>query len=361
MKNSILLFCGLALLLTMCSTKLGKCGSKKPKNIILLIGDGMGVAQIYATITASKDPLNIERFPIVGFSMTYSADNYITDSGAGGTAIACGIKTVNKAIGMDSTGHPVKSILEYAENNGLATGLVSTSSITHATPASFIAHQLSRQSDENIALDFLKTDIDVFIGGGRTFFEVRSDHRNLLDSLRKKHYQILSSMEYISKVKSGKLAGLTAKVHNPRYSKGRGDMLEKATKTAITILNNNDKGFFLMVEGSMIDWGGHDKNLQYVIEELKDFDRAIGEALDFAKADGNTLVIVGADHETGGLAITGGDITTGKVEGSFTYGKHSGVMVPFFAFGPGAEMFGGIYQNTAIFDKIMELYGFSKQ
>jgi alkaline phosphatase len=359
MKKLAIYLCCIVVLLVTSSAKPEQAGSVKPKNIILLIGDGMGVAQIYAAMTANKGPLNIERFPVVGFSKTYSANNYITDSGAGGTALACGVKTKNKSIGVDSLGHTVKSILEYAENHGLATGLVSTSSITHATPASFIAHQADRKADEDIALDFLKTDIDVFIGGGSSFFDNRSDKKDLLDTLRKRDYKVLTTMQSIMGVNSGKLAGLTAKVHNPRYSAGRGDMLPDATKTSMRILSQNKKGFFLMVEGSMIDWGGHSKDLSYVIEELKDFDNAIGAAFDFAQADGNTLVIVTADHETGGLSLTGGDIKTGKVMGNYAVGDHTAVMVPVFAYGPGAEKFAGIYQNTAIFDKMMDLYGFT--
>jgi alkaline phosphatase len=337
------------------------CVKKQPRNIILLIGDGMGVTHIYAALTVNKGFLNLERFPITGFSKTYSSDNYITDSGAGATAIACGTKTNNKMIGVDTAGNPMKSILEYAEENGLSTGLVATSSITHATPASFIAHSLSRTLDEDIALDFLKIDVDVFIGGGSSFFNKRKDGLNLIDSLRKRNYQVLFSMKDIDTVKSGKLAGLTAEIHNPRYSKGRGDMLVNATKKAISILNNNTQGFFLMVEGSMIDWAGHENNIQYVIEEVNDFDRTVAAALDFAIADGNTLVIVTADHETGGLALTGGDIDKGKTKTHFTSKDHTACMVPVFAYGPGAEAFSGIYQNTAIFDKMMELYGFSSK
>jgi alkaline phosphatase len=361
MKQSFFFYLALVILLASFSSSSENLSNRKPRNIILLIGDGMGVAQIYATIVANKQPLNIEQFPVAGFSKTYSASDFITDSGAGGTAIACGVKAKNKSIGLDSEGRKAKSILEYAESNELATGLVSTSSITHATPASFIAHQLSRKEDEDIAMDFLKTDIDVFIGGGRDNFNQREDKINLVDSLRGRGYQVLFSMKYIKTITSGKLAGLTARNHNPRVALGRGDMLLDATNTAIRILSNNSKGFFLMVEGSMIDWGGHDKDLKYVIEELKDFDKAVGAALEFAKKDGNTLVIVTADHETGGLALVGGDIKSGKVVGSYAYGDHTGVMVPVFAFGPGAEQFGGIYQNTAIFDKMMDLYGFKKE
>ncbi len=147
-----------------------KFKSKKPKNVVFLIGDGMGISQIFAGLTANHGHLFLENCKYIGFSKTQSADNYITDSAAGGTALSAGVKTYNGAIGVDANKKPVKTILEEAEEKGLATGLVSTSAITHATPASFIAHQPNRNMYEEIAADFLKTDIDVFIGGGYRSF-----------------------------------------------------------------------------------------------------------------------------------------------------------------------------------------------
>jgi len=250
----------------------------KPKNIIFLIGDGMGVSQVFAGLTANKGRLYLENCKYIGFSKTSSGDNYITDSAAGGTALSAGVKTYNGAIGVDMNKNPVKTILEEASEKGLATGLVSSSAITHATPASFISHQESRSSYEDIAADFLKTDIDVFIGGGLDHFNKRKDGRNLVEELKTKGYQIETDMQKIKKVKKGKLAGFTAQVHNPRMNE-RGNMLPDATETAINILSNNDKGFFLMVEGSQIDWGGHAASTIYIVEDMLDFDQVIGQAL----------------------------------------------------------------------------------
>ncbi len=331
-----------------------KFKSEKPKNIILMIGDGMGVSEVFAGLTANHGKLFLENLKHIGFSKTQSADDYITDSAAGGTAISCGVKTYNGAIGVNTDTIPVKSILEDAEAKGLATGLVSTSAITHATPASFIAHQPNRGMYEAIAADFLNTDIDVFIGGGVTHFSQREDKRNLLKELQNKGYDVELEMDKIAKVKDGKLAGLTAGIHNGRVDE-RGDMLPVATKTALNILDNNDKGFFLMVEGSQIDWGGHANSTIYIVEEMLDFDRSIGKALDFAAKDGETLIIVTADHETGGLALAGGDMDTGMVKGDFTAKHHTGVMVPVFAYGPGAEEFIGIMENTELHDKMKKL------
>ncbi len=326
--------------------------SSKPKNIILMIGDGMGTAQIFAGITANGGHLFLDNFKHVGFSKTQSASDYITDSAAGGTALSSGYKTYNGAIGVDTDTVPHPTMLEIAEQKGKATGLVSTSAITHATPASFIAHQPSRNMYEEIAGDFLKTDIDVFIGGGYKHFTNRKDGRDLTVDLKQKGYQVLQNMDEIETVKSGKLAGLTAPEHN-EGAPLRNGMLPKATKTAIDILNQDKDGFFLMVEGSQIDWGCHQNNMIYVAEEVLDFDQAIGKALEFAAKDKQTLIVVTADHETGGLAITGGNMETGMVKGAFVWGNHTAVMIPVFAFGPGADQFSGIMENTEIAKKLI--------
>lgn len=334
-----------------------KFKGKKPKNVIMMIGDGMGVAQVFAGFTANGGHLFLDNFKHIGFSKTQSSDNYITDSAAGGTALSSGIKTYNGAIGVNPDTAAVKTILEMAEEKGLSTGLVSTSAITHATPASYIAHQASRGSYEDIASDFLKTDIDVFIGGGYNHFAVRKDNRDLTKDLQQKGYQVLRNMDEIAQVKSGKLAGLTADEHNDIATK-REMSLPLSTETALNILGQNKKGFFAMVEGSQIDWGGHQNDTRYVVVEMLDFDRAIGKALEFAAKDGETLIVVTADHETGGFSLTGGDMKTGMVKGAFTTGSHTAIMVPVFAYGPGAEKFNGIMENTEIAKKIIGLMSF---
>jgi len=334
-----------------------KFKSKTPKNIIMMIGDGMGVTEVFAGLTANGGHLFLDNFKHVGFSKTQSSDNYITDSAAGGTALSSGIKTYNGAIGVNSDTVAVKTILEMAEEKGLATGLISTSAITHATPASYIAHQGSRGSYEDIAADFMKTDIDVFIGGGYKHFAQRKDQRDLTKELQAKGYQVLRNMDDIAKVKSGKLAGLTADEHNEVYPL-RKMSLPLSTKTALNILSQNKKGFFIMIEGSQIDFGGHANNTIYVVNEMLDFDRAIGKALEFAAKDGETLIVVTADHETGGMALVKGNMDTGMVKGAFPTGDHTATMVPVFAYGPGAENFTGIMENTDIAQRIMQLLKF---
>lgn len=361
-RTSVVLFAILTLfLISSCSsTSQDNNNENSPKNIILLIGDGMSFSHIHAGILASETPLNLEQFNNIGFIKTYSANDFVTDSGAAGTALASGVKTNNGSIGMDPDGNPVKSILHLANQNGLSTGIVATCDITHATPASFIAHQPSRNMAEAIALDFLDTDVDVFIGGGKSRFVDREDGRNLLEELENKGYQLAYDMDAVKQVSSGKLAGFVAEGHPAKYSEQRGEMLPEAAEKAISIISQNSEGFFIIIEGSQIDWGGHDNDIDYIVNEVLDFDRAVGKALDFARQDGETLVVVTSDHDTGGMALHGFDPETREVTAGFTTGGHTGLMQPVFAWGPGAEKFTGIYENTGIFDKMLESYGFSR-
>ncbi len=327
---------------------------KLPKNVILFIGDGMGLAQVFAAQTANLGALNITNLPVSGFSMTQSANDYITDSAAGGTALACGKKTNNGAIGIDEHGNALKSLVHLSENKGLSTGIVCTCALTHATPASFVTHQKSRKMYEPIAEDFLDTDIDVFIGGGSNYFMKRKDGKNLVDSLKTRKYDVVYNIHDIQTSRADKLVGLLDTVHLPR-AEHRNDMLSKSVTKAIKILKYNKTGFFMMVEGSQIDWGGHANDTHYIVNETLDMDKAVGEALEFAMRDGNTLIIVTADHETGGMALMKGDSATGKIEAAYTRDDHTGSPVPVFAYGPGAELFTGMYQNTEIFNKIVNL------
>ncbi len=330
---------------------------KRPKNIILLIGDGMGVAQVYSALTANKGQLNLNYMKHIGFMQTQSADDYITDSAAAGTAIATGVRVNNGVIAIDQDGKVLKSILYISEDNNKATGLVSTSAITHATPASFVANQPDRGMYEDIAGDFLDSGIDLFIGGGKEHFTSREDGRNLLEELSQNNYRVFSSLEEAASVKTGPMAILTAAIHNEVYPE-RGNLLPDATQKAIEVLQSNKEGFFLMVEGSQIDWGGHANNTTYIVHETLDFDRAVGKALTFAANNKETLVIVTADHETGGMSIDNGDISKGTLSAKYTTDDHTGIMVPVFAYGPGAEAFIGIYKNTDLFVKMVEAFGF---
>ena len=369
MKKLLTLLSALVFTLA-CNNKIGtdngSLNSKlpKPKNVILLIGDGMGLTQITAGLYTNQNKLNLEEFKHVGLHKSYSADKLITDSAAGATAFACGVKTYNGAIGVDQDTVAVRTLLEMAESQNMPTGLVATSTITHATPGSFISHQPSRKMQEAIAADFLKTEVDLFIGGGMKFFSAREDDdRDISEELREKGYVIESYFnKEITEIQpdiSNNYGYFTANGSPLPYSSGR-KYLNKATDIALNYLNaksSKKEGFFLMIEGSQIDWGGHANDSEYIISEMLDFDKTIGQVLEFAKNDGNTLVVVTADHETGGYAINPGS-EMGEIIGAFTTDYHTAAMIPVFAYGPGSELFGGIYENTAIFDYIKSLMRF---
>ncbi len=329
--------------------------SKRTKNIILFIGDGMGVAHLTAGMHVNNMPMNFQRSHYSGFSITQSADNYITDSAAGGTAISCGVKTNNGMIGVKPDNTVVESITEVVHRKGLSTGIVSTSAITHATPASFVAHCSSRGSYEEIALHFLNGSVDVFLGGGEDHFSKRADGRDLAAELKTNGYDVVYTIDEMKTSNSQKLAGLFAKVHMPRVSEGRTSSLEEMTRKAIEILSRDKDGFFLMIEGSMIDWGAHANDIDYVTSELTDMDRALGVALDFASKNRQTLVVTTADHETGGLILTAGSDSQDKFKAVFGTTDHSGTMVPILSYGPGACMFSGIHDNTFFFDTFLKL------
>lgn len=334
---------------------------KVPKNIILMIGDGMGISQITAGYYANGKKLNIERCKVIGFSKTSSEDELITDSSAGGTAMATGKKTKNGMISQspkDSSN--LKSILQYAEENNKATGLITTCEVTHATPACFYAHYSERyEVDEELAVQFMNHDIEVLIGGGKSYFENRKDKRNLLTELAEKGAKIVDTLtESFNTANIKKLVCLYADTAPKKAHEGRGNILQVLAIKGIEVLNKNPNGFFAMIEGSQIDWGGHNNDSPYIISEMIDFDLAVGKVLDFAEKDGNTLVIITADHETGGYSIINGNFKGDSLVGSFTTEHHTPAFVPVFAYGPGAENFAGIYENTAIFNKMMELFGF---
>lgn len=332
-----------------------------PKNIIFLIGDGMGITQITSGLYSNNNYLNLERIKTIGLHKSYAYDKLVTDSAAGATAFACGVKTYNGAIGVNSDTMAVKTILEEAEERGLKTGMVATSSIVHATPASFISHNKYRKNYEEIAEDFLKTEIDFFVGGGSKFFERREkDERNLSEELRAKGYRMSNFFENDLKdikLTSGEKFGfLTAEDGAVPVAQGR-DYLPLASSMAVEHLNSdNEDGFFLMIESSQIDWGGHANDADWIISEMLEFDKVIGQILDFADKDGNTLVVITADHETGGFAIQSESELNNLVT-AFTSDYHTADLIPVFAYGPGAGAFNGIYENTAIYNKMRAAYG----
>jgi alkaline phosphatase len=334
-----------------CCSKNENQAPKGPKNVIVMIGDGMGPAQVYALLLTSQEKTAFERFPYSGFSITKSASHEITDSAAGGSAIANGTKTTNGIVGMDPDSIPVPSMLEMFAEQGKKTGVVVTCSVTHATPADFIAHNINRGNNEEIALEISeKEGLDVLFGGGKKYFTERKDSLDLLGKMWEKGWNIYDSLPQIED-NNAKTMVLAARRHLPE-APTRGDFLPKATTKAIEMLDN-ENGFFLMVEGSQIDFAGHANDSATLVEEMRDFDNTLNVVLDYAEKDGNTLVVVTADHETGGLSIIDPDKKYTRTDFHFSTGSHSAVFVPVFSFGPGAEHFSGIMDNTEIISKIM--------
>lgn len=330
--------------------------ASRVKKVIVLIGDGMGIAHVSAAMTVFDNNLNMTTAKNIGFMRTHSYDNYTTDSAASGTAMSSGKKTRNGMIGMDPDSNNVDLITELIrDQKRMSYGVVSTSAVTHATPASFVAHNKNRNDYEGIALDFVRNQPDVFIGGGKAHFTHRRDQRDLVKVLENDGYEVVYTMEDLKQASADKVAGLLADEHLPRFTEGRSYMLAEATVKAIELLNRNNRGFFLMVEGSQIDWGGHANDANFVIEEIWDLDVAVGVALKFAEQDPNTLVIVTADHETGGMTIPDGNLEDNSVLVDFSSISHTGVVVPVFAFGAGSEEFTGFYENTELFEKISDL------
>lgn len=329
--------------------------------VIFMVGDGMGLTQITAGMYANNRRLNLERCRVIGLHKPYSGSHLVTDSAAGATAFSCGIKTYNYAVGVDMDTIPCKTILEEAIERGFATGIVATSTIVHATPASFYAHNFYRKNYEDIAEELVNSNIDYIVGGGLKYFRNRTkDDRDLTAEMDSIGYNIsnyfLEDFEQIKPDKSAPFAFITSHDDPLPAASGR-DYLLKATLDGLEYLNNkSESGFFFLVEGSQIDWGGHSNNGEFIISEMIDFDNTIGAVLRFADRNPGTLVIITADHEAGGCAIQP-ESSWDKMQFKFTTDGHTGTMVPVFAYGAGADLFAGIYENTAIYHKIKALLG----
>jgi alkaline phosphatase len=333
---------------------------ERPKNIILVIGDGMGLAHIALAEYLDRSPSPLSLMEVVGLQKTYSADNLETDSGASGTAMSCGVKTFNSAIGVNADSMAVSSIMELAHDNGYKTGFVVTSSVVHATPAAFYAHVDSRGSYEKIAEQLSQADIDVFAGGGEKYFYNReTDAVDLLGVLKKKgydiihHYETQSQFRLESISKDKRIACFTAFEDPPRAYNGRTYLPLMSVEVMDALKKRSEKGYFLMVEASQVDWASHANNEDWLEYEMEDTYAMLKLLLKEVREDKNTLLIVTADHECGYISLEG------KKSPRVIFGSkvHSSQMVPVFATGPGAEEFLGIYENTAIFEKMKMLLG----
>jgi len=314
---------------------------QQPQNIILMIGDGNGLAQISATMIANRGELTVTKIKNIGLIKTASEDNLITDSAAGATAMATGVKTNNRAIGVDSEGKKLNNLINITKASNFNTAIVSTDAIYGATPSSFFAHRTERDDTKGLVTDLKGSKLDFFIAGGR------NQEKNIEKEFKTERLETFSDFD-------GQTAIYIGEEKAPTMSKGRENTFPTALKKALKVLDSKEKPFFLMAEGAQIDNGGHSNNIKGIIEEMLDFDQAIAEALRFADANKNTLVLITADHETSGLGIVGGNIE-GTVQADFLTVDHTGIMVPLFAYGPQADKFTGIYENTMIFKKILEV------
>jgi alkaline phosphatase len=322
----------------------------------------------------------MDDMPFQGWARTGSADNPVTDSAAAAAAIATGVKTNNGVIGMDAYLNIVFTILEEARSRGKMVGLVTTTQVTHATPAAFAAHIRSRRLMTDIADQMLTAEVDVILGGGEDEFlpdteigcfpEIgeRNDGRNLIDEAMAMGYTVVcESVEFssIDPRSTSRLLGLFADEGLPRpFSPSLAEMTQKA----IDILSKSDKGFFLMVEGGQIDWASHANDADNAISDTIDLDEAVEVAKDYLLSDQDTLVIVTADHETGGMSVSlsssgapGEDRPFGMPSGKAFYvnwstKSHTATDVPVTAFGPASEMLSGTYENTHIFDVMLTAF-----
>ncbi|MCS7036575.1 MAG: alkaline phosphatase [Saprospiraceae bacterium] len=334
--------------------------AERPRNIILLIGDGMATPQISASLYWRGVGRSVwEQFPVVGFHQTHAHDERVTDSAAGATAFACGRKTKNGAIGLVPPDYtPCRTILEELSDRGWATGMAVTCSATHATPACFVAHQDLRAFSEYIAEDYLKVKLDCFIGGGSGYFNDRPDRRNLLDSLRRRGYIIRlgTAFNHLPLDGSAPFYLFTSDREPPSAHEGRRYLPSATAKACEYLQKRSPKGFFLMVEGSQIDWALHANDVNWLKAEMRDFEAAVIEALRFAQQNGETLVIVTGDHECGGMSLNTAK-NPKQFEPAFTARLHSAAMVPVFAYGPQARLFSGVYDNTDIYFKMWKALG----
>lgn len=322
-------------------------------NIIYMIGDGTALPQVYSAMLATGKDLAFAHFPYTGIVITRSANKDITDSAASGTALACGKKTNNSMVGMDTDSVPIPSILEVMHDNGKSTGFVVTSYVTHATPASFYAKVPKRKMYEVIAEQMMDCDkLDVAIGGGRKHFNNREDGRNLLAEMSDKGWTVYDTLANIDTA-CKRYAVIANDNHMPKAME-RGNYLPEGVKTALATLSKNKNGFFLMVEGSQIDFGAHANDSLWMVNETVDFSNAINVALEFAKADGHTLVVVTADHETGGLTMVDPEGKYNNVNFKYSTNSHSCLPVMVYAYGPGAEQFTGWMDNTEIIGKMFK-------
>ena len=329
--------------------------AQEVKNIIFLIGDGMGLASAsMMQLENNYEPTIFDSADNIALQKTYSLDNRVTDSAASGTALASGFKTNNTMLGQLPDGTNTESLMELAADKGKATGLVVTTYLQHATPGAFYAHVPSRHEYATISEQLLASDIDIAIGGGMAFFKERyNNHKKATKAITESGFTLVESLD--ADMSGERILALLA----DKEIENRTGYLAKATNAAIYHLSKCEDGFVLMVEGSLIDGMGHGNDAKGQQGEMRDFMEAIEVAVAYAREHTDTLVVVTADHETGGLAIISGNadfnLSEQGVEYKWATGGHSGVMVPIYLYGTGAELINGVMENADLGKRLKEL------
>lgn len=328
---------------------------KKVKNVILMIGDGMSLMHVYTAWAANRGKLWLENAQATGLSKTWAVKKLVTDSGSGGTSLATGVKTVYHAVGVDPEGKPLTSLVDVAKELGKDAGMAVTCRLWDATPCDFCCHNIDRDKEEELVGDYPTSGVDFVFGGGAQKFTNRKDGRDIFKELQKKGYHVSRTLDdFFAYDKNSRIFAVPYDKDTPLPDE-RGDLLARASMKGISLMNQNKNGFFMMIEGSQLDDYGHFNQLDLLMKETLDFDQTVGEVMKWAAKDGETLVVVTADHETGGLTLVNGNKDEGRVECCFSSKDHTGAMVPVYAFGPGAENFTGIFENTDVFKKIKKL------
>ena len=336
-------------------TTLLSAEAQEVKNIIYLIGDGMGLTSVsMMQIDNNYEATIFDKADNIALQKTYSLDNRVTDSAASGTALAAGSKTNNTMLGKLPDGTVVESLMELASKLGKATGIVVTTYLQHATPGAFYAHVDSRHEYATISEQLLASDVDIAMGGGMHFFEERYGNRdNALKAIAESGFTLKENLD--TETTGERVLALLA----PYEIDNRTGYLAKATAEAIDHLDNCDNGFVLMVEGSLIDGMGHGNNAEGQRAEMRDFMEAIEVATAYAAEHPETLVVVTADHGTGGLTIISGNadfnLSEQGVEYHWATGGHSGEMVPIYLYGAGAELINGIMENADLGQQLKDI------
>ena len=327
-------------------------GKGRIRNVIFLIGDGMGLSQITAAAYANCG-LTLMNFNYIGLQRNNALGAFTTDSAAGGSALATGERHANRHISMTEQGEAVPSLSDWFRGKGLPVGVVTLGNAVDATPTAFYGHSVERDNADELTRCLLDTPVDLLCGSGIRQFTERGDGIDLIGELSKS-YRFVRSIDEINAAE-GRVVCIDERMDEAAEESNLG-LLAEATRAAIDKLQERgDKGFFLMVEGAKIDYAGHSRCLPGSVIEMLSFDLAVAEALKFADENGQTLVVVTADHETGGLVLLDGDEQSGRIMGVYTTDDHTPAMLPVFAYGPGADRFCGTYLNTEIARRIREL------